>query len=340
MADPILDPSKTVIVYPAAGSCWPGMADDLTAEPAGRVLLQRAQEGLRSVDRPQAVLTDVLAGRDMLDRKRVDGRWQWVGDYVVSSACQTIVSVAHAQRFIARYGAPSAMIGESLGEVAGYVVAGVMSLEDAMVTLHHYAEALFEASAAANDLRLGLLLKIKRDELEALCAPHDARVVIYESMNQFVVALPCDRLDGLEADARKAKGRFLVSAQPCASHDARLATASSAWRRYKTWLDSVPMSPPTIDMMSTLDPGLVLNDVEDLRDNLLLTCTRPVHWAEAISRLFWHPEEREIDTLVQVCSKGDAYVLERLRPQGVVLAGARIEAVATLGGIDALGPAR
>ena len=331
-----IDASTTALVFPAAGSHWPGMADDV--DPA---LVDRAEAALGELGVAAGALHTLLAGEGQVKRSRVDGQWQWSGDYALCTAAQCVVSVAHGQRFVERFGPPATMVGESLGEIPAYVIAGAMSLEDAVRTLYHYAHALIAASAKAEDLRLALLVKVEREQLEALCAPHRAEVVIYESMNQFVVALPHAELNGMEQTVRQARGRLLVSMQPCAAHDARLAHHASVWRPYRRWLESVPMNEASIDIMSAIEPGLVLRSVDELRDNLFLTCSRVVYWAEAISRLFWFPEQREIQTLVQVCSKGDAVVLERLRkPQGVVIEGVRIESVATLEQIDALAPAR
>lgn len=333
---PALDAAETVIVFPAAGSHWPGMCGDIDADPDGRVLVDRAEAALDSLGIPQGRLRALMAGDGQAQRTQSADGFDWTGDYPLSSVAQTVVSVALADRFIERHGAPVGLLGESMGELAAYCVAGCYSFEDAVQTTYRWARALQRSSETAGQLRLALLVMVKRDDLPNLCTGCGARVVIYESINQFVAALPRARIAALDQRVRDAGGGLILSVQPCGAHDPRLAMDDETWAEYDAWLNGLSFAMPNYDIYSVLEPGNSLRGESALRENLRATSTSTLHWGEAISRLFWMPESLMVSALVQVCSKKDAYVLQRLRPQGVVIQGVRIEAVGSLAGVDAL----
>ena len=328
--------SETVLVFPAAGSHWTGMLGDLEDDPDSRALIDEADEALGAFAGAPRSLRSLLCGENQANRKQVDGVFEWSGDYPLSSVAQTVVSVALANRFIERHGPPAGLLGESMGELAAYCVAGSYSFEDAVKTTYRWSAALERSSETAGALRLGLLVMIKRDYLAGLCKGTGARIVIYESLNQFVAAFPKSQLAEFDLRVRKKGGALILSVQPCGAHDPRLAVDFETWSDYDEWLEGLTFEKPKHEIFSVLEPGEILRSEVALRENLRATSTNSLHWGEAISRLFWDPEQLKVSALVQVCSKKDAYVLQRLRPQGVVVKGVQVEAVGSLAAVDAL----
>ena len=88
------------------------------------------------------------------------------------------------------------------GEIAQLIWERLPPLE--LVRARGVARVWRDGIDALSEETLALLVKVRREQLDALCAPHRAKVVIYESMNQFVVALPHAELNGLEQTVRRA----------------------------------------------------------------------------------------------------------------------------------------
>jgi len=335
---PELEAAKTVLAFPTGGTHWAGMGKDLWLSESGRALLERAENALQSLGVAPGSIGEIMAGKDQAERWQTADGWTWGGDFPLSVAAQTLVSISLGQAFIARYGQPAAIMGESMGEMAAYCTAGVLSLEDTLVTAWRWANALQQASDRLGKLRMAVVENLDHEQMERLGEGLEVNIVVQEAAGLHVVALPAAQLVELERVAGELGGRVLVSNNPCAAHDPRLATEYDLWAEYRAWLDALEFHAPHTSLLSTLEPGEGLTG-DRLRENLWATVSHPVRWGAAVERLCRAPADGEapnITALVQLGTQSRAYALETLQQQQPALAHLRIESLGTLAALETL----
>lgn len=330
---PEIDAAKTVLAFPTGGTHWAGMGADLALSARGRELLERAEAALEPLGVEPGMLRALMAGKNQAERRQTADGWSWSGDFPLSVAGQTLVSIALGQAFIARHGEPAAVLGESMGEMAAYCTAGALSPEDTLASAYRWAAALQQASERLGQLRMVVVESANREQVETLCGPLDGRIVVRETTDLFVVALPAQRISELEHAAGDIGARVLVSNNPCAAHDGRLPTEESVWAEYRAWLEGLEFQEPHTRLCSTLEPGECLNG-EALRDNLWATVSHPVLWGDTVARLF--SSDEDISTLVQLGTNTSAYALEKIQQQDAALEAVRIESLGTLAELETL----
>ncbi|MCC6749110.1 MAG: AMP-binding protein [Deltaproteobacteria bacterium] len=329
---PELDPRRTALVFPTGGSHWPGMGADLELEEEGRELLARAEAALALEGVPKGALRALMIGAGQAERVQQAEGFRWSGDFPLSVAAQTTVSVALARAFARTYGAPSLVLGESMGELAAYAVSGTLAFEDAVRVSYRLAQALARASDHLGHFRMAVVEQLPAEKLAPICDAVGARVVISESPTLFVVGLMLDHLPQLEAAVSAAGARVLVSNNPCVAHDPRLAADVKTWTEYRALVEGLALHPPTTPIASALEPGRLLEDEHALRQNLLDTVTSAVRWGETVATL----PDRGVELLLQLGANASAYALEKLRAEGELPEATRIASVGTLGGVETL----
>jgi phosphopantetheine--protein transferase-like protein len=327
----VLRAEDTLLVFPPAGTHWPGMGEELALDPEYGELIVRAEAALGELGVAPGALRAVMGGRGQVVREPAEDGWRWSGDFPLSVAAQAVVAIALGRAFRAVHGRPNAVIGESMGEVAACCLAGALDIEDAVRLAYRFAQALDGASAPLA-LRMAVVENLDRAEIEELAEPLELGIVIAESPRLHVVALPAGRLRELEARAAEAGGRALVSNNPCAAHEPRLAQAREVLEEYFRFLDGLPLRRPELPVLSALEPGGVLQAPEELRANLRATLTTPVRWGEAIAAC----APRGVRNLLLMGVNGPAYALEKLQAEGGIPADWRIESIGDLARIDLL----
>ena len=111
---------RPVFVFPGQGAAWPGMADDLLADPAARAVLLACDEHFTPFLR-----TSILAAMQApAERSRLT-------DTELAQPALFAVSIALTALLRARGIEPAAVLGHSVGEIAAAHVAGVLDLADA-----------------------------------------------------------------------------------------------------------------------------------------------------------------------------------------------------------------
>ena len=329
---PALQAAETALIFPTGGSHWSGMGADLDLDHDLSSLVDRAEEALGEVGVAKGELRRLMAGENQAKRIQVEGGgWDWAGNFPLSVAAQTVLGIALARRFEEVHGEPVAIVGESMGEPAAYAVAGALTPETAAVAAYRWAAAL-AGCADEIGLRMAVVENLERDRMAEVTAPLGASVVIEESKTLFVVAIPRENLTKLEEVVGQAGGRALVSNNPCAAHEPRLAQAPGILQEYLDFVESLDIRPTRLPMLSTLDPGQPLDSKEKILDNLKRTFTTPLRWAETIAAV----TENGVLNLIQLGSAGSAYVLEKMRGEGVIDPDTRIHSVGTLAGVETL----
>jgi malonyl CoA-acyl carrier protein transacylase len=315
---------ETAFLYPTGGYHWPGMGSDVETSP-WRDTLDRAERALDPIGVTAGALRRLMAGENQARRDRTATGWTWAGDFPLSMVAQLALGVALSRAHIDRHGPPRLLAGESMGELAAYCVAGALPLEDAARLAYLWARDL-----AAVSHRLGLRMAVVEDLEEAefatvapSCAAH---VVVSESRHLFVAALPADRLDELDRAVLARGGHTLVSNNPCAAHEPRLAEARETWAAHERLLDSLPFAVPEITLLSTLVPGELLGDGDALRRNRVDTTFHRVRWGETLARL----PEFGVTRVVQFGPASSGYAFRKLRGEEPALAHLRLRLVSTL----------
>jgi acyl transferase domain-containing protein len=323
-----------ILVFPTGGYHWAGMGGDVAGTPR-REVFDRAESAILDCDVAPGSLLRLMSGEDQARRVRTPEGWIWTGDFPLSMVAKLALDVALAEAWIERQGPPRALAGESMGELAAYAVAGALSLEDAARLSYRWARDL----QCASD-RLGLRMAIVEDlhatDVATLPPDLEANVVVEEAPGLCVVALPEQRLDDLDREVIRRRGRSLVSNNPCAAHEPRLAETGEVWSRHADFLASLTFSPARVPLLGTLDPGSWLDTHAALLRNRHETTFRCVRWDDTLRQL----PDLGVRHVVVFGPPSAGYAFKRLRASVPDCAGLRLATVGTLEGAGAYIPRR
>jgi [acyl-carrier-protein] S-malonyltransferase len=182
---------------------------------------------------------------------------------------------------------PAAVAGHSLGEYSALVVAGALTLADALPLVRFRAQAMQQAvpvGAGAMAAILGLDAAAI-GEVCAKVAAETGEVVVPANFNdpkQTVIAgskAGVDRASELLKAAGAKRAMLLAVSAPF--HSSLMQPAAEALRER---LQSVPIRAPRIPVVNNIDvaaPG----DPEAIRDALVRQASGPVRWVEVVQAL-------------------------------------------------------
>jgi [acyl-carrier-protein] S-malonyltransferase len=315
---------ETALLFPTGGYHWPGMGADVEASPR-REILDRSEAALAPFGVAPGSLRRLMAGHDQARRVRGDGGWSWSGDFPLSMVAQMALGVALAEAFVSRFGPPCVLAGESMGELAAYGVAGALPLEQTAALTYRWAVDLEAASARLN-LRMAVIEDLAESEVAQLPRHLQANVVVAESPHLLVVALPPEHLEELDREVILRGGHTLVSNNPCAAHEPRLAAATEIWEAHKRFLSTLAFTSPRIPLLSTLSAGAFLAEEEALRKNRVDTTFARVRWDETLRGL----PALGVRQVVQFGPVSSGYAPKKFRAEEPSFAGVRISTVGTL----------
>jgi [acyl-carrier-protein] S-malonyltransferase len=169
--------------------------------------------------------------------------------------------------------------GYSVGEVAAWGVAGLLSTTGTLDLVARRAEAMDAASPIGDGMLF--VRGLSRDIVDGLCERHDAAIAIVNPGDAFVLGGNRAALDALARQAKAMNATRLVEVPvEVASHTKRLAAASTAFRES---LRHVRVLPPAIGMrvLSGVDGSPVI-DAETGLDKLAAQISRTVQWADCL----------------------------------------------------------
>jgi acyl transferase domain-containing protein len=275
--------AETALLFPTGGYHWPGMGADVETS-ARRELLDRAEMVLAANGVDGGSLRRLMAGENQARRVRTETGWTWSGDFPLSMVAQMVLGVALADTWIERHGPPAALAGESMGELAAYCVAGVLSLEESIRLTYRWAMDL-EAASARLGLRMAVIEDLAAAQVAGLPARLQANEVVTEAPSLRVVALPAANLDELEREVIARGGHILVSNNPCAAHEPRLASVPGIWADHAAFLATLDFVAPRLPLLGTLTPDCLLDDPKALRANRQDTTFHRVRWDDALRGL-------------------------------------------------------
>jgi [acyl-carrier-protein] S-malonyltransferase len=162
--------------------------------------------------------------------------------------------------------------GHSVGEIAAYAIAGVLSPDDAVALAATRGAEM--AKACANE-PTGMSAVLGGDEAEVLARLEDLELVAANrnATGQIVAAGRVTALDKLAEDP-PAKARVRPLATAGAFHTHFMASALDAWAAAAERVDTTE---PTMTLLSNAD-GQPVASAADAMSKLVAQLTRPVRW--------------------------------------------------------------
>ncbi len=300
------------------------MADDLDRPGAFASWVDRAEATLHDAGAPRGSLRATLRGDGQIKRVAGESGWQWVGDFGMSMAAQTVVGACLGEAFLRAVGPPGVVAGESMGECAAYCVAGALPVEQAALLAYRWARALKAASDALG-LRMAVVENVVGERLAPLMVRHDAAIVVVEAPTLVVLSVPIANLPALQQDVLREGGNLLVSSNDCVAHDPRLRTCTSVWEAHEAFLRGLPLSAPRLRIVSAVGGRGVLRTAADLLENLVRTTSTRVEWSLLVQSL----PALNIRQLWQLGVPSKAYALDKLRSEDPVVTPLRVRAIRT-----------
>jgi [acyl-carrier-protein] S-malonyltransferase len=180
---------------------------------------------------------------------------------------------------------PAMVAGHSLGEYTALVVAGVVSLRDALPLVRLRAQAMQEA-VPVGEGAMAAILGLDDDAVRAACA-EAAQGEIVEAVNfnapsQVVIAGHKAAVERA-AVAAKAKGakRALMLPVSAPFHASLLKPAA---QRLEQVLAGLTFQPPQIPVINNVDVAVV-TDPQQIKAALARQACNPVRWVEVIQHM-------------------------------------------------------
>jgi [acyl-carrier-protein] S-malonyltransferase len=172
---------------------------------------------------------------------------------------------------------PLVVAGYSVGELAAWGVAGLLSDEAVLELAEQRAAAMDEAMAQPSGLVA--IRGLKRATLDPICRSHGAYVAIVNGEDQMLVGGTTTALDAVIRDARAAGARrttILPVAVP--SHTPLLAGASDRFRQALSRTHLPAEVPAGVRLLSGID-GAAVFDIRAGADKLARQIQQTVDWA-------------------------------------------------------------
>jgi polyketide synthase 12 len=264
-------PPRVAFLFPGQGAQYPAMGADLyDSAPVFR----------EALDRCAAVLGMPLA--DILYRQADES-----GLAETDLAQPVLLSIELALAALWRsWGVePAAVVGHSLGEFAAAVIAGVMSLEDALHVVAHRGRLMAQTPVGAM-----ATVKLSTEAAEQLTHGYDVTIAAVNGPERVVISGAVEAVDALCARAGGVEIRRLPTRH--AFHSPAMDPVLDPFARV---MRGVPLSRPSITFVSTLTGAVV--DSEVTRAGYWTDqARRPVLLQSAMRTL----REQDIDVFIEV----------------------------------------
>lgn len=204
-------------------------------------------------------------------------------------------------------GADTVVAGHSVGEIAAYAIAGVLSADDAVSLAATRGSEMAKACAVEPT---GMAAVLGGDEAEVL-ARLDALDLVPANRNaagQIVAAGAISALDKLVEDPpAKARVRKLATAGAFHTH-----FMASALDGYSAAADAVTTSEPTTSLLSNAD-GQPVGSAADAIAKLVAQLTQPVRWDLCTETM----RQREVTAIIEFPPAGTLVGIAKRELRGV-----------------------
>jgi len=295
---------KLAFVFPGQGSQSVGMLE--------------AYAGLPGVDAVRAEAQAAL-GAEFL-RVLDEGPAEALALTVNTQPAMVTTGIAAYRAWTALGGpAPSLVAGHSLGEYAALVAAAALSLQDCLPLVRFRAEAMQQAVPEGVGA-MAAIMSLDDDAVRAACADaaqgEVVQAVNFNAPGQVVIAGHKDAV-ARAIGACKSRGAKRAMNLPVSApfHSSLMQPAAERLREY---LDKVPLTAPTIEVINNVDVAIVRSP-DEIRDALVRQAASPVRWVEIVQSM----AARGVTHILE-CGPGKvlAGLVKRIAPevQGVSLA--------------------
>jgi [acyl-carrier-protein] S-malonyltransferase len=170
--------------------------------------------------------------------------------------------------------------GYSVGEVAAWGVAGLVSVTDTLDLVARRAEAMDAATPPGDGMLF--VRGLPRDTIDRLCERHDAAVAIVNPGDAFILGGSRTTLNALADDAKAMNAARVVDVPvEVASHTRRLASASTEFRDSLSHAAVTALPTSGVRLLSGIDAAPVI-DVKAGLDKLATQISHTVQWADCL----------------------------------------------------------
>ncbi len=140
-------PLKTAFIFSGMGQQWRGM---------GRSLYQREPVFRNIIDRCSQLFKEYTQAWNLIEELFADEQASRIDETQISQPCIFAIQAALSTLWQAWGVRPDSIVGHSVGEVAGYFAAGVLSLEDAVKVCFHRSRLQQTKAGSGGMLAAGL----------------------------------------------------------------------------------------------------------------------------------------------------------------------------------------
>lgn len=194
---------------------------------------------------------------------------------------------------------PDYVAGHSLGEYSALVAAGVMTFEDAVMTVRRRGEFMDEA-VPAGEGGMAAVLGMERDSLAAFCKEVSATAGLVEMANvncpgQIVVSGSKAGVDAVVAGGRDAGARRVVPLEVSGPFHSSLMQPAAD--KLAEVLATLPMSDADVPVIANVTAEPV-QEAGAIRRLLAEQVVSPVLWEDSVRRLL----DLSVDTFVEIGS--------------------------------------
>ncbi|MEW2356805.1 ACP S-malonyltransferase [Spirillospora sp. NPDC029432] len=204
-------------------------------------------------------------------------------------------------------GAPGAVAGHSVGELAAAAIAGVLSPEAALVLVRERGRAMAEA-AATTETGMTAVLGGDADEVLAAIGKHGLTPANVNGAGQVVAAGTVERLAAF-ADEPPAKARLRPLSVAGAFHTEHMAPAVDTLRRLAP---GAPVADPRAKLLQNRD-GAVVESGREFVSRLVNQVSAPVRWDACMASM----REIGVTAIIELPPAGTLVGLARRELKGL-----------------------
>ena len=269
--------AAVVFMFPGQGAQYPGMGADLyRTEPLFRAEVDRCAEVLTPIlqDDIRRIMFSVPGGENESASLLIQTKF--------TQPALFIIEYALAKLWMSWGIRPTAMIGHSVGEYVAGCLAGVFSLDDALMLVARRG-ALVQAQPA------GAMLSIRLPEQDVLpLLANDTSIAAINSPNLCVASGPFESIATLEKqlDAKGVKCRHLHT-----SHAFHSAMMEPVLEPFAALLRSVRLGIPSIPYVSNVSAQWITPQEAQAPEYWAGHVRQTVRFAEGVARLMTDPKQ-------------------------------------------------
>ncbi len=173
---------------------------------------------------------------------------------------------------------PMAMAGHSLGEYTALVVAGSLTLKEAIRLVAERGKVMQEAGLARPGT-MTAILALSDEAVETICRESGAEPCNYNAEGQVVVGGTPEAVATATALAKERGGKAAPLNVSGAFHTSLLNEAAE---EFALVVDATTIAAPTIPVVGNVS-GRPMTSAEDVRSDLRVQMIRPVLWRQSVA---------------------------------------------------------